>query len=306
MNQPALITWTAVDPEPSSGFTDPAPEASLVDQLGIQQYQTDPLCDALGNCRSGIFTIGFDNIAPEVTITSGPAPDSVVPVGEVPPLTCEATDAHAGLDPDGCTVTSSTQTIDASTDRVTATATATDLAGNRTALAWSFDVSLAAPEVGARADFRAIGADLDALALNSGDLGQRDVDRVLDAVADLEALDDDQYWDDTTTLNDDEGPRALRFAITAMRSIDKIDHPVTTQAVQAILDTMRLLAVDRMNNAAAVGGDPELLDRAARRLEAGDSLRAGERWARASFYYRFAWYWGREAARAIEEPVLRT
>ena len=203
-------------------------------------------------------------------------------------------------------MTSSTQTIDASTDRVTATATATDLAGNRTALAWSFDVSLAAPEVGARADFRAIGADLDALALNSGDLGQRDVDRVLDAVADLEELDDDQYWDDTTTLNDDEGPRALRFAITAMRSIDKIDHPVTTQAVQAILDSMRLLAVDRMNNAAAVGGDPELLDRAARRLEAGDSLRAGERWARASFYYRFAWYWGREAARAIEEPVLRT
>lgn len=57
------ITWSVIDPEPSSGApTQPAPMAA--DKEGVHTYTSDESCDPLGNCATGSIEIKIDKTAP--------------------------------------------------------------------------------------------------------------------------------------------------------------------------------------------------------------------------------------------------
>ncbi len=57
------ITWTAIDPFPSSGAaTQPIP--TLASREGINMYTSDESCDPLGNCATGSLELKIDKMPP--------------------------------------------------------------------------------------------------------------------------------------------------------------------------------------------------------------------------------------------------
>ena len=62
-NAPVTITWSSVDPEPSSGTpTVPAPTTANLE--GTHTYTSGQSCDPAGNCATGALTLSIDTVAP--------------------------------------------------------------------------------------------------------------------------------------------------------------------------------------------------------------------------------------------------
>lgn len=150
--EPVQISWTAIDPLPSSGAAS-IPSVTLADTEGeAVPYTSAPSCDAAGNCASGTFAISLDATAPDLVLNS-PADGAVVPEGTYQAPTCEATDALSGLD-GVCSVEVSDPTVVGNGLRYTATARAFDRAGNQATISRTYTVSsdLDGPQITATPD----------------------------------------------------------------------------------------------------------------------------------------------------------
>lgn len=286
------LTWEAADEAPSAGFADPDLAPTAVDQLGFNTYPSPGVCDALNNCAVAEFGVGFDNIAPAIAYSAGPAPGETVAADELTESRCAAADQHSGVDADGCVIETTAAFVDSVTEVVTVAASATDRAGNASTLSWSYTVIYDIPF--ARPAFRETSAALAQIT----DLAEDDQADVDTAIAALLELDEDRNWIDNERFDDVRGPTAFRIGQTALRAIDHLDRADTDAATTELLDLLQSVAELRINDATFVLGDPDLLVRAAARLATGEGYEASERWSRASTYYRYAWFWARQAARA--------
>jgi Carboxypeptidase regulatory-like domain len=126
-NAPVTITWTSVDPAPSSG-TPTTPSPTTVSSEGANQTVTSgKSCDPAGNCATGSVTgISLDMTPPSVSLTS--VTDGATYTGGVAPTpACSTSDSLSGV------ATSATLSVTNSGNTYTATCSgATDNAGNST------------------------------------------------------------------------------------------------------------------------------------------------------------------------------
>ncbi|MCP4964575.1 MAG: hypothetical protein GY926_05025 [bacterium] len=145
------ISWTAMDPEPSAGFFGGDPVDVIADQEGIFNYASEEVCDVLGQCATGVLVLQIDLTAPTLSL-DGPANGSSVPIADYVPPTCDASDALSGLD-GACSINLPSPTMVPGGLGYTATATASDLAGNTSSATATYTVITDedAPEITAEA-----------------------------------------------------------------------------------------------------------------------------------------------------------
>ena len=123
-----MIEWTAVDPGFSLGPDEfNIPDTAALDE-GINLYTSPEVCDNQGNCSTGTYEVKLDLTEPDLTLNA-PADGSEVFQSNYVPPTCTASDTLSGLDGD-CALTISAPTNIPGAVIYTATATASDLAGN--------------------------------------------------------------------------------------------------------------------------------------------------------------------------------
>jgi hypothetical protein len=142
------VTWTATDPEPSSGTpTTPAPTVATAEGRDII-YTSEPSCDPAGNCATGSYTLSLDATPPSVSVT-GPQDGHSYLQGQTPDPGCATTDALSGVaDQANLTLT------DDGNGHYTATCSgASDLAGN-TAATVSISYTVVAPVRGVATNTR--------------------------------------------------------------------------------------------------------------------------------------------------------
>lgn len=147
LNQAAVIEWTAVDAEPSAGFFEGDPPDTSAALEGTNTYESDPSCDVFTQCGTGSLVLSIDTEAPSVLIVGLSEGDVVLADSYVPP-SCSAFDATSGID-GNCSVTISEPKAVVGGDEFTATATASDLAGNTSqdSINYIVIVDAEAPEV---------------------------------------------------------------------------------------------------------------------------------------------------------------
>ena len=122
------VRWTVTDDQATAI---PAPPDTVVSAEGDDVTATSAqVCDRRGNCSTGkLQHLKIDKTPPSVAI-QGPADGATYTLGAVPARHCAATDpGGAGVPDSSCVVTVSGGTS-AGVGAVTATATATDRAGN--------------------------------------------------------------------------------------------------------------------------------------------------------------------------------
>jgi hypothetical protein len=127
-NSPVTITWTSVDPSPSSG-TPTTPTPTTVSTDGANQTATsDKSCDPAGNCATGsVNGINLDTTPPSVSVT-GATDGATYTGGETPTPACSTSDSLSGA------ATRATLSVSNSGNNYTATCSgATDNAGNSAA-----------------------------------------------------------------------------------------------------------------------------------------------------------------------------
>ena len=124
---PVTVTWTAVDAV--DGVVSPPPPSVIAAEGNGTGSPTlsAPACDKAGNCARGSYGPLKLDLAPPSVAISGVRDGAVYPARKVPVAACAASDALSGLaGPCQITVAGGPQR----TGRFTATATATDVAGN--------------------------------------------------------------------------------------------------------------------------------------------------------------------------------
>jgi hypothetical protein len=127
-NAPVTITWTSVDPAPSSGLPT-TPAATTVSAEGANQTVTSAQsCDPAGNCAVGKVTeLNLDLTPPAVSLT-GVTDGTVYNNGTTPSPTCTTSDSLSGV------ATNATLSVTHSGTSYTATCSgAADEAGNTAA-----------------------------------------------------------------------------------------------------------------------------------------------------------------------------
>lgn len=129
LDQPATITWSAVDPDPSSGLRDPLPPDTAATAEGIMVYTSAEVCDMAGNCATGSVEVSIDLTDPELELNA-PADGSTIPEDEYVEPTCIASDTPSGL-AENCVLEVVEVSSNPSGRVLTATAVATDRAGRR-------------------------------------------------------------------------------------------------------------------------------------------------------------------------------
>ena len=151
----AVITWTAVDPQPSLGLSGPSVLTAGGLNEGVATYTSPEFCDDQDNCATGDLEVRLDETPPLVTLNAPANGTSVLADDYVPP-TCDASDALSGLD-GTCTLIVSEPTNVGGALEITATATAADQASNITTVSSTFLVILdaEAPTIAAIADIAA-------------------------------------------------------------------------------------------------------------------------------------------------------
>ncbi len=169
-NAPVTITWTSVDPAPSSGTpTTPAP--TVVSAEGTNQTVTSgKSCDPAGNCSTGTVTgISLDTTPPSVSLT-GVTDGATYTGGIAPTPACTTSDPLSGV------AAKATLSVTSSGNSYTATCSgAADNAGNSTPAVqaryqvlpagWttaSLDDSAGNPIAGASAAFRSATSSITA------------------------------------------------------------------------------------------------------------------------------------------------
>ena len=138
---PVTIDWMSVDPAPSAGpASDPADMVAALE--GIHTYESDPSCDAVGLCATGMLELSIDTVAPTIAWTGNAG---MYGVDEVISITCSVADSNSGLATASCDEVSGL-----AYDFVGATllsGAATDVAGNVTNDSTSFDVVIDVDDV---------------------------------------------------------------------------------------------------------------------------------------------------------------
>jgi hypothetical protein len=95
-NAPVAITWSAVEPAPSSGApTAPAPTNATIEGENVA-YTSEPSCDPAGNCASGSYTVSLDRTVPVVGVQGVQGGVTYVE-GRVPVASCVTTDTLSGV-----------------------------------------------------------------------------------------------------------------------------------------------------------------------------------------------------------------
>ena len=136
-NAPVVITWSSVDPAPSSG-TPTTPTATSVTTVGENQVITSgDSCDPVGNCSKGTLRVSIDQAPPTVAITGVTAGQKYI-IGAVPIVGCTAADPLSGVGAP-CTV-AVTGGNSNGVGAFTAKATGSDRAGNTVSVSVNYRV----------------------------------------------------------------------------------------------------------------------------------------------------------------------
>ncbi len=131
------VSWTATDDVEGPLPTPPATVQTSESDGSGQPAQSDPVCDRSGNCSRGSFgPVKLDRTAPQVTLAG--VVDGGTYQGAAPAASCNATDALSGLEAP-CAVSLSGGMNGIGT--LTATATASDQAGNTATAKATFTVT---------------------------------------------------------------------------------------------------------------------------------------------------------------------
>jgi hypothetical protein len=125
-NAPVTITWTSIDPAPSSGLPTTPPKVTLSTEGANQTVTSANSCDPAGNCATGTITgINLDLTPPSVSVTGVTGGTTY---GQAPSPACTTSDALSGV------TTNATVSVTNSGTNYTATCSdATDNAGNQAA-----------------------------------------------------------------------------------------------------------------------------------------------------------------------------
>lgn len=95
-NSDVTVSWTASDPEPSSGIpTQPGP--TVASQEGIHTYTSQQSCDPLNNCAVGSLELRIDKTAPDIGYSLSPAPSSAGWNNSAVTVTFTCSDAISGV-----------------------------------------------------------------------------------------------------------------------------------------------------------------------------------------------------------------
>ena len=141
-HDPVAVSWSVVDPSPSSGQPNvPAPVVASTEGRAIT-YFSEPSCDPAGNCASGTISLSIDRTAPSVSV-KGVEDGAVYSLGSVPTASCIASDLTSGLVSDAVLVVSGGNGD--GTGTFTAVCSAVDVAGNEAAASATYQVHYAVP-----------------------------------------------------------------------------------------------------------------------------------------------------------------
>ena len=141
-NALVLVTWTSVDPAPSSGLpTTPGPVNVSTD--GASQIITSaPSCDPAGNCATGQYVVSIDQIDPNIAYTVTPAANDEGWHNSDVTVTFTCADALSGIASCPAPVT---VTADGAGQAVTGTAT--DNAGNTATATATVNLDKTKPQI---------------------------------------------------------------------------------------------------------------------------------------------------------------
>lgn len=140
-NHDATISWSANDPDPSSGGpTLPAP--TLVNLEGDNTYTSDESCDSAGNCARGSLDLKLDKTPPEITYTVDPVPNATGWNNGAAVVHFACTDALSGVE--SCT---GPITVSGDDGSYIVTGTTSDNAGNTAGVNLVVNIDATAPRV---------------------------------------------------------------------------------------------------------------------------------------------------------------
>ncbi|HET8660361.1 MAG TPA: hypothetical protein VFM55_15345 [Micromonosporaceae bacterium] len=141
-NAPLTISWSSVDPAPSSGApTVPSP-TTVSTEAADQVVTSDESCDPAGNCAAGHYTVSIDRTAPTIGYTVTPAANGHGWHNTAVTVTFACADVLSGVAdcPDPVTV-------DAEGAGRTVTGTAVDNAGNTASVTATVNLDTTAPTI---------------------------------------------------------------------------------------------------------------------------------------------------------------
>lgn len=141
-NAPVTVTWSSVDPAPSSGApSTPAPVVAGAEGAG-QVITSEPSCDPAGNCVSGHYTVSLDRTPPVITATAAPEANANEWHDGATTVMFTCSDALSGVASCPAPVT-----VNADTAGQTVTGTAVDKAGNTAVASAVVKVDATAPTI---------------------------------------------------------------------------------------------------------------------------------------------------------------
>ena len=235
-NAPVTITWTSIDPAPSSGTPTTPPPTTLSTDGANQTATSAPSCDPAGNCATGTVTgINLDTTPPSVSVmgvTSGGT------YSTAPSPACTTTDALSGV------AANATLAVTSSETTYTATCSgATDNAGNAAApVSVSYQVipagyttasltdSTGNPIAGAAVTFRSASGSVTNAATDSNGIASATLTPGTYSVTMNYAT---GYQTKTITVTA-AGPNAVNFSTVAVTA--KVNDPDTADLATATIE----------------------------------------------------------------------
>lgn len=137
----ATISWSANDPDPSSG-NPTLPASTLANLEGDNIYTSNESCDPAGNCARGSLELKLDKTSPEITYAVDPMPNAAGWNHGTAVVHFTCTDALSGVE--SCT---EPITVSDSDGSYVITGTASDSAGNTSNVNVVVNIDATAPDV---------------------------------------------------------------------------------------------------------------------------------------------------------------
>lgn len=137
---PVTVSWSAIDDVDGQL---PAPASTTVSTDGFNQIvASSPVCDASGNCATGSTTISMDQTPPSIHLDKSPVANSAGWNNSAVTVTSTCNDQTSGV-----AYCAAPATILTAGANQTATLTASDVAGNVTAVASEVSIDLTPPSI---------------------------------------------------------------------------------------------------------------------------------------------------------------